>query len=71
MPDVPRALGEAHRILKPGGRIAFTTWIVPRPLSDADKDLMWRGMAAVSLHSLEGYRRLLSEAGFAASRRRT
>jgi len=67
VPDVPRALGEAHRILKPGGRIAFTTWIVPRPLSDADKDLMWRGMAAVSLHSLEGYRRLLSEAGFAAS----
>ena len=67
VPDVARALGEAHRILKPGGRIAFTTWIVPRPLSEADKDLMWRGMAAVSLHSLEDYRRLLSEGGFAAS----
>ena len=67
VPDVARALGEAHRILKPGGRIAFTTWIVPRPLSEADKDLMWRGMAAVSLHSLEDYRRLLSDGGFAAS----
>ena len=67
VPDVARALAEAYRILKPRGRIAFTTWIVPRPLSEADKDLMWRGMAAASLHSLEDYSRLLSEAGFAAS----
>jgi ubiquinone/menaquinone biosynthesis C-methylase UbiE len=64
VPDNARTLAEAHRILKPGGRIAFTTWIAPRPLSAADRDLMWRGMAVASLYSLDEYGDLLRRAGF-------
>ena len=45
MPDKTKTLSEAHRILKPGGRLAFTDWVAHRPLSQADAYLMWAGMA--------------------------
>jgi len=64
VPDNARTLAEAYRILKPGGRVAFTTWVAPHPLSAADRDLMWRGMAVASLHSLDEYGDLLQRAGF-------
>ncbi len=60
VPDKSRALAEAYRILKPGGRVAFTDWVAHRPLSDADKGLMWRGMAVADLYSLENYYELSS-----------
>jgi sarcosine/dimethylglycine N-methyltransferase len=65
VPDKGRALGEAYRILRPGGRLVFTDWIVNAPLSAADADLLWRGMAAQNLQSIAGYRALLERAGFA------
>jgi SAM-dependent methyltransferase len=64
VPDKSRALAEAYRILKPGGRIAFTDWVAHRPLSDADEGLMWRGMAVADLYSLESYSELVRKAGF-------
>jgi sarcosine/dimethylglycine N-methyltransferase len=64
VPDKQRALAEACRILKPGGRIAFTDWVAHRALSDADRELMWRGMAVTELYDLPTYAGLLRGAGF-------
>lgn len=64
VPDVPRALSEALRILRPGGRLAFTNWVAHRPLSKVNRALMWQGMAVQPLHSLDGHAGLLQGAGF-------
>jgi hypothetical protein len=50
--------------LRPGGRLAFTDWTPRQPLSPADAELMWRGMAAQTLQSVSDYRALLAGAGF-------
>jgi ubiquinone/menaquinone biosynthesis C-methylase UbiE len=63
VPDKGRAIGEAYRILRKGGRLAFTDWTPHAPLSAADADLLWRGMAAQTLQSIASYRALLEEAG--------
>src|SRR5262249_39235488 len=55
---------EALRVLKRGGRIAFTDWVAHRPLSDADRKLMWQGMAVTDLYDLPAYADLVREAGF-------
>jgi SAM-dependent methyltransferase len=67
VPDKRHALAEAWRILKPGGCIAFTDWVAHHGLSDADRKLMWQGMAVTDLYDLPAYARLVGDAGFVVS----
>ena len=64
VPNLGRALAEAFRILRTGGRLAFTNWVAERPLSEADTELMWQGMAVAPLYSFQEQRALLERAGF-------
>jgi sarcosine/dimethylglycine N-methyltransferase len=64
VPDIARAFGEAHRVLCRGGRFAFTNWIVHRPLSESQRQLLWDGMAAATLIGIDRHAELLRGAGF-------
>ncbi|NWG24481.1 MAG: methyltransferase domain-containing protein, partial [Pseudorhodoplanes sp.] len=64
IPDKAAAAREAHRILKAGGRLVFTDWVTHRPLTAAESEVMWRGIAAQTLQSIESYKALLAQAGF-------
>ena len=65
VPDKGRALSEWHRVLVPGGRIAFSDWIATPRLDDGDRVRLRVWMAAVSIETIAGYRNRLARAGFA------
>jgi len=64
--DKAAVLSEAHRVLVPGGRLAFTDWIAHRNLGDRERRRLQTWMAATTLQGLDGYRALLGRAGFTA-----
>jgi ubiquinone/menaquinone biosynthesis C-methylase UbiE len=64
VPDKAAAIREAHRILVPGGLLAFTDWALPGALAQTDREAMWRGIAAQTVQTFETYRALVLGAGF-------
>jgi ubiquinone/menaquinone biosynthesis C-methylase UbiE len=64
--DKAAVLAEAHRVLTPGGRLAFTDWVARPALGDGERRRLRDWMAATTLQTLDGYRALLGRAGFGA-----
>ena len=64
VPDKARLLAECRRVLRPGGKLAFSDWIATAGLNAAERDLLWRGIAAQALIDVPAYRAGLEAAGF-------
>jgi sarcosine/dimethylglycine N-methyltransferase len=63
--DKKKLIQEAHRVLKPGGTIAFTDWVEGSAgLSDEEAARINTFMKFPYMESVDGYRSVLEEAGF-------
>jgi sarcosine/dimethylglycine N-methyltransferase len=62
--DKPKLIGEATRIIRPGGVVAFTDWVEgPVELSEAEAQRFLGMMSFANVEDIGGYTRLLSDSG--------
>ena len=62
--DKAATLAECRRVLIPGARVAFTDWVARPRLADRERTHLADWMAATTLASVDGYRKLLGRVGF-------
>lgn len=62
--DKNRLLQEAHRVLKPGGMIGFTDWIITGKITPQELDPLYDSMAFPYMETFDGYKDLLKKNGF-------
>ena len=63
--DKRGVLAECRRVLRVGGRLAFSDWIARPRLGDLERARLWDWMAATTLQTPQSYRALLGAVGFA------
>ena len=64
IPDYPKAVAEAFRVLRPGGRAVISTLTAPAPLPPQDGELLRRGLGVRAVPSRARWAAVFSEAGF-------
>ncbi|OGC43859.1 hypothetical protein A2Y85_06625 [candidate division WOR-3 bacterium RBG_13_43_14] len=62
--DKERLLKEALRVLKPGGMIGFSDWIITGNINPLELEPLYDSMAFPYMESFKGYQDLLKKAGF-------
>ena len=64
VPDKPKLIAEAARVVRPGGVIAFTDWVEgPAGLSDSEAQRFLGLMMFANVEDVAGYAKLLSASG--------
>jgi sarcosine/dimethylglycine N-methyltransferase len=64
IPDKAALFAGCHRVLKRGGRLAFTDWVARPSLTNAERDRLKVSTAAVDIASAEEFLGYLERAGF-------
>jgi len=64
IPDKAKALSEVFRVLRPGGRFAFTDWVMHSPLPEDEMEQYRQRFACQSLFSIPEYTTQLEKIGF-------
>ncbi len=67
IPDKPAMLAEAARVLRPGGTIAFTDWVVGQGMTEDERHRALDAAVSTTAVSTGDYQALLTEAGFVNS----
>ena len=62
--DKDRLIKEAYRVLKSGGKIGFTDWIITGNITKEELDPLYDTMAFPYMESFDGYQELLKNNGF-------
>ena len=64
VPDKPKLIAEAARIVKAGGTIAFTDWVEgPEGMDETEADPLLQALRFPNIQDIEGYRVLLEKSG--------
>lgn len=62
--DKDKLIAEAYRVLKPGGKLGFTDWVVTGPIADAELKALMEMMAFPSMQSFAGWQEAMKNVGF-------
>ncbi|MEO0124742.1 MAG: methyltransferase domain-containing protein [candidate division WOR-3 bacterium] len=62
--DKNRLIQEAYRVLKPGGKIGFTDWIITGKITPEELEPLYDSMAFPYMETFKGYQELLKKNGF-------
>ena len=62
--DKDKLIKEAYRVLKPGGKIGFTDWIITGEITEAELSPLYDTMSFPYMETFQGYQELLKNNGF-------
>jgi len=62
--DKDKLIKEAYRVLKPGGKIGFTDWIITGEITEAELSPLYDTMSFPYMETFQGYQKLLKNNGF-------